>query len=244
MAEEVKVAPEVESKETKAVETKTEEKKEVKVGEALKTDGEKKEPKMVPEAVLIEYKKESKEVRKELDALKKSIEEGATKKEVSSDLKQLAEKHDVSPDFLEEFAATVRKEAKADAEAELKPIKDKENAKRFDDLFDIEYTKAIAENPEYAKLVSKDAVKALTFNPRNANESLDAKLIQKVFESSYGHLVTGKKTLEPTKNRGGAKDIVVDVEKAQKDPTYYAEIMADPELKAQYNKDIEKRLRL
>jgi hypothetical protein len=244
MAEEVKDVPVEETKETKPVETKTEPTKEVKevvkVGDALKTVKETKEPKMVPEAVLIEYKKEAKEVRKELDALKKSIEEGATKKEVTGTLKEIADEYGVDPEFLDKFATTVRKETEAVAEAKLQPIKDKENAEKFDKLFDSEYEKAVAENPEYAKLVNKDVIKALTLNPRNANKDLDAKLIQTVFESSYGHLVTGKKTLTPTNPRGGTSEPEIDVAKARSNPEYFKEIMADPELKKKYNEEMIK----
>jgi hypothetical protein len=242
-----KDVPVEETKETKTAETKTEPVKEVKevvkVSDALKTVKETKEPKMVPEAVLIEYKKEAKEVRKELDALKKSIEEGATKKEVTGTLKEIADEYGVDPEFLSKFATTVQKEAEAKADAKLQPIKDKENAEKFDKLFDSEYEKAIAENPEYSKLVSKDAIKALTLNPRNSDKNLDSKFIQQVFESSYGHLVTGKKTLTPTNPRGGPTEPEIDIAKARSNSEYFKEIMADPDLKKKYNEEMLRTVR-
>jgi len=235
MAEEVKVAPVVESKDTKPAETKVETPakevaKDVKVGEALKTVEEKKEPKMVPEAVLIEYKKESKEVRRELDALKKSIEEGATKKEVSTDMKALAEKHGVEPEFLKDFAAAVRKEAKADAEAEVRPIKDAEQASKLEKIFNENLDKTLEEHPEYKKLIVKKDVRRAAFDPENSD-----KTFAQILEDSYGHLVTGKKTLESTKARGGKEVTGVDYARAKVDGEYFKEIMADPELKKQYN---------
>lgn len=244
---EAKIVPAEESKDTKTVETKTESKEtneDVKVGDVLKTTKEepKKETKMVPESVLIEYKKESKEVRKELDALKKSIESGATKKEVSTDIKDLAEKHGVDAEFLNDFAHAVRKEANEDTEEKIssikKPIEEKENAEKREKSFNEHYEKTLEELPEFKKLVNKDVIKALAFDPKNAN-----KTFAQIFQDSYGHLVTGKKTLEPTKARGGAKDTEIDFKRASSDTEYFKEIMADPQLKKKYNEDIATRNR-
>jgi len=239
---EAEKAPVEEAKDTKAVETKTETpkeektKEEVTVGDALKTVKETKEPKMVPEAVLIEYKKENKEMFKELKELKKLIEEGATKKEVSSDLKALAEKHSVDADFLKEFADAVKKEAEDAANAKLKPIEDEKTAIKLNKIFDENFDKTLSEMPEYAKLVNKDVIKTLAFDPRNAN-----KTFAQIFESSYGHLVTGKKTLETTKARGGAQDSSIDYSKIN-DSEYFSTIMADPELKKKYEDDRVSRI--
>lgn len=232
MPDEDKNAPEVESNETETVVAPTEIKTEVKIGDAFETT--KPEPKMVPEAVLIEYKKESKAVRKELDALKKSIEEGTTKTVVNQSLKDIADKHGVDAEFLGDFAQAVEKEAEAKAEekfnAKLRPIEEKELAEKRDKIFNEHFDKTLAELPEYSKLVNKDVIKALAFDPKNAN-----KTFAQIFQDSYGHLVVGKKTLESTTPRGGKEDTSIDFTKADKDQTYFAEIMADPELKAKYN---------
>lgn len=238
MAETI-VAPEEESKETKTVEAPAEVKKEETIGEALRTEKESevKEPKMVPESVLIEYKKESKSVRKELDALKKSIEDGSTKKEVSQSLKEIADKHNVDANFLNEFATAVKKEAESDADEKLsqkmKPIEEKASAEKRDKIFEEHYDKTLAEMPEFAKIINKDVIKTLAFDPKNAN-----KTFAQIFQDSYGHLVTGKKTLEPTTARGGKEDATIDLAKARRDTEYFKEIMADPELKKKYNEDI------
>lgn len=239
MTTEVKDAPVVEKKDTKADDKTAADAKDVKVGEALKTKDEPKkdEPKLVPEAVLLEFKKENKELHKELKDLKKLIEDGAPKREVSADIKSLAEKHNVDPEFLTDFAAAVRKEAEGDADAKLKPIRDKEQADKLEKVFNENFDKTMEEMPEYAKLVNKDVIRTLAFDPKNAN-----KTFAQIFESAYGHLVTGKKTLEPTKHQGGKKDTTVDIARAQKDPAYFAEIMADPELKKQYNSSLEFRI--
>lgn len=234
----------IEKVEDKTTDTKVEN-KDVKAGDILDTSKDTKKdadkaPRMVPESVLIEYKKESKEVRKELDALKKSIEDGASKIEVSADLKTLAEKHSLPPEFLQEFADAVRKEAKEDFESKMKPIEEKENAAKREKIFDEHFDKTMSEMPEYSKLVNKEVIKALAFDPKNANKSF-----AQIFESAYGHLVTGKKTLDTTKARGGKEDTsTVDIKRAQSDPAYFKEVMADPELKKIYNEGLAQRNRL
>src|ERR1035437_1348047 len=222
------VVPVEESKETKA------EVKEVKAGEVLETTKEeKKEPKMVPEAALIEYKKENKQLVKEIKQL---IESGATKKEVSTDLKTLADKHGVEPALIEDITAAVRQQVEGELEKKDAPVKAKALAVEKDKIFEEHFAKTLAENPEYAKLVNKDVIKSMAFDPSNAN-----KTFAQIFQSAYGHLVTGKKTLESTKPRGGAKDASVDFSRAAKDSEYFKEIMADPELKKKYNEDMATR---
>lgn len=230
MAEEAKKAPVEETKDTK-VETPTTE--EAKIGDVLKNVKETKETKMVPEAVLIEYKKQAKGVQKELEELKKTIQEGASKKEVSTDLKILSEKHNVDAEFLNEFAAAVRKEADAEFESKLKPFEEEKLAKKREEIFNENFDKTLADNPEYKKLVNKDVIKALAFDAQNSN-----KTFAQIFQDAYGHLVTGRKTLESTKPRGGKENDPIDVSKAQRDPEYFAEIMADPKRKAEYNENM------
>ena len=240
MTDEVKKVPDEESKETNPAETVADTtKKDETVGNALNT---KKEAKMVPEAVLIEYKKENKQIAKELKDLKEFIESGATKKEISMDLKELADKHNVDADFLNEFASAVQKKAQADTEEKLnskiRPIEEKENAKKRDEIFDKHFDKTLEDMPEFKGIVNKDVIKALALDPQNEN-----KTFTQIFNDSYGHLITGKKTLESTKPRGGAEDVAIDFNKASTNPEYFKEIMADPELKRKYNEDIATRNR-
>lgn len=239
---EVKV-PAEESKDTKPAEEVAAPKKEETIGDALNTKIPTKEPKMVPEAVLIEYKKENKEIHKELRDLKALIESGATKKEVSGDLKALAEKHNVDPEFLSEFADSVRKEADSKIDEKInekiKPIEEKENAEKREKVFNQHFDKTLEEMPEYKDLVNKDVIRALVMDPKNAN-----KTFAQIFNDSYGHLVTGKKTLDTTTPRGGQEDASIDFARAKSDSKYFEEIMADPQLKAKYNADLATRLRL
>src|ERR1035437_9740029 len=225
------VVPVEESKETKA------EEKEVKAGEVLETTKEdKREPKMVPEAALIEYKKENKQLVKEIKQL---IESGAAKKEVAADLKTLADEYGVEPKMVEGITAAVRQQIEGEFEKKDAPVKAKALAAEKDKIFEEHFAKTLEENPEYARLVNKDTIKSMAFDPTNAN-----KTFAQIFQAAYGHLVTGKKTLEPTKPRGGAKDTDIDLSKPINDSEKFAEIMADPELKAKYNEEMLKRLKI
>ena len=245
MAEEAKkTAPEVEAKNTEEVKPNTnltvEEKKEATVGEIL--GQENKEAKLVPESALIQYKKDNKEMKKELEELRQQISEGATKKEVSSTVKDLAKKFNVDEEFLSELAGTMKKEAKSELEEEfgskIKSFEEKDKAKKIDEVFNQTFDKILEENPEYKGIVNKDVIKALALNPINANKSFS-----KIIEESYGHLVKGKKTMETTTPRGG-NDGEIDFSKARSDTKYFEQIMADPILKKKYNEGLASRLKL
>ena len=252
MTDEVKDAPT--SEETKQEEAgisepeKAEVKPEAKedtLGGIFQTDKPEKKPesKMVPEAVLLEYKKDNKELKKDIKDLRKLIEDGASNKEVSQELKDIAEEHNVDPDFLAKLARSIKAQTKAEMEDELsskmKPIEAKAQQENIDKKFEEHFAKVLEAMPEYKDIVSKDVIKSLALNPANANKSF-----AKILEESYGHLLKGKKTLEPTSPRGGQGDMEIDYAKAQKDSKYFAEIMADPELKKKYNEDLHKRIKL
>ena len=240
MAEEAKIAPEVEAKETPAAEVKAEE---AKVGDVLDTKStpvvEKKEPKVVPEAVFLEEKAERKALAKELKEIKALIEDGASHKEVSGDIKDIAEEFGISEGAVQKLINKMGEKNQKEIEAALKPQldakKSEDNEKKFNDHFD----KLIESMPEYKNLANREVIKTLAMDPKNAN-----KTFAKILEESYGHLVTGKKTLERTQARGGNSDAPIDFKRASKDMEYFREIMANPELKKQYNESLTSRLRL
>jgi len=96
---------------------------------------------------------------------------------------------------------------------------------------------ALAEAPEYAKVANVDILKQMAL----ANKGMTySQLLDKV----YGNTLEGKRTLETTTPRGGAKDSKVDFERAQRDGEYRKEVLRDPDLKKQYNVGLETRLRL
>lgn len=219
------------------VEAPAETKKEETVSELLGTKTETtkpKEVKMVPEAVLIE-------VKKELKALKKSIEEGATKKEVAADIKALADKHNVDESFLEELSSIMRSSSKAELEAELAsklaPIQAKERQEKIDKAFSKAFKKALENAPEYEGIVNKEVIKTLSLDPKNADKTFN-----QLIEESYGHLVTGKKTIDYSSGSNRSDSSTVDMARAKSDGEYFKKVMADPVLKKQYNDGLTSRL--
>jgi hypothetical protein len=246
MTEEVKVAPAEESKETKPAVSEAEEKQketpeEETIGEVL--GSKKEEPKNVPEAVFLELKKENKQLIKEMKELKRSIEDGASRKEINSDLKSLAERYNLSEGFLQDFAKAVKSQAESDLEekviSRLKPLEEKEKEEKIDKAFNQHFEKVLEEMPEYKGIANKEVIKILSLNPANAN-----KTFARIVEEAYGHLVGGKKTIETSTPRGGKNDNQeIDMSRI-KDPAYFKEIMSNPELKKKYNDGLIARLKL
>lgn len=97
--------------------------------------------------------------------------------------------------------------------------------------------KALENAPEYKDIVNVNVIKALAFDPANANKTYRALL-----EEAYGNAVTGRRTVETTTPRGGAKDTKLDRERAVKDADYRREVLADPELRKQYNEGLTDRV--
>lgn len=245
MTEEVKTAPAEEAKSTEPAKTeaapetqKAEPVKEVTVSEALETktpEPAKAEPRVVPEAVFLEVKKELKDLRQ-------AIKDGATKSEVSADLKSIADKYDLDENFLGELSSFIESKSKAKFEEEfsskLKPIQDKEKAEKIDKAFTEHFSKAMENMPEYEGVVNKDVIKSLSLDPINAN-----KTFVQIIEESYGHLVTGKRTMDSSSPAARSDNTEVDYERAKKEPKYYSEIMANPTLKKKYNEGLTDRLK-
>ena len=84
-----------------------------------------------------------------------------------------------------------------------------------------------------------DVLKREALNPANRN-----KTYPQLLEEVYGNTLGGTRTAETTTPRGGAEGAKVDLEKAGRDNEYLKEVLADPVLKAQYNKDLEQRIML
>jgi hypothetical protein len=195
------------------------------------------EPKVVPEAAFLELKKENKEFKKAISALEKTIAEGATKSEVSSDIAAIGEKYGVDKSFLNELATTIRKDVEADTESKLKPITAKEKADRIEGVFKTHFEKAMAEMPEFNGVVNRDVIKTLSLDPANAN-----KTFQQLIEETYGNALGGKRTLETTTPRGGKTIDKVDFSLAARDQNYLKEVLSNPDTKKEYNEGLAERL--
>ncbi len=242
-----KTVPVVEAKDTKSVEEakaetpeKTPEvKKEATIGEQLgmeKKVESKPQTKTVPEATFLEMKNEFK-------ALKKSVEEGnKAKAEVAGDVSEIAKKYDIKPEFLNELVGAIQDKTKKEFDAELqdklKPLKDKEQSEKIESAFDKAYTKALENAPEFKDVVNREVIKALSLNPTNASKTFN-----QIMEESYGHLITGKRSLDPTGGPSPRETTTkVDFARAEKDTAYFEEVMANPKLKEEYNEGITGRL--
>jgi hypothetical protein len=195
------------------------------------------EPKVVPEAAFLELKNENKEFKKAIKALEKTIADGATKGEVSSDIAAIGEKYGVDKTFLTELASTIRKEAEGDFQKKLEPITAKEKADRIDGVFTTHFDKAMADMPEYNGVVNRDVIKTLSLDPKNAD-----KTFQQLIEDTYGNALGGKRTLETTTPRGGAKIDKVDFKRAGTDQKYLEEVLSNPDTKKEYNEGLTDRL--
>lgn len=239
--EEKETTPEVKTKvETSKVDETT-------LGEALGTKADAGEPKMIPEADVIGMRKSIKNLNKELKLLKESKAEGATKTEIGDQLAKLKAKWPDNSEFIDEFSQAILGSVKTIDDDELdekisskvKTEKEAIDPKKLDAIFDEHYDKTLEAMPEYKDIANKAVIKALALNPANANKTFG-----KILEEAFGHLVTGKKTLEKTKPGGGKDATEIDYNRAAKDTKYFAEIMADPTLKKEYNSNLEKRLKL
>ena len=244
---EEKDAPEVEDKKTEEVEKETPD-KEIETPEEKTIDetlelSEKKEQRTVPEAILIKYKRENKEMAKELKSLKVLIEDGGDKGEVSKSLDAIADEHNIDKKFLRDFAKQVRDEAESSIDdkinSSIKPLTDEARATKINALFEKEYKRTLETMPEFKDIANKDVIKSLTLDPSNRK-----KTFSKIIEGAYGHLITGKRTLEKTKPRGGNEAAGIDYKRAKNDTKYFQEIMDNPAQKKKYNEGLADRIDL
>lgn len=221
-------------------------KKEETVGEVLETANEPKpskdEEESVPLSKYLETKNANKALSKRVKDLEKSIEDGASDKEISLDINAIAEEHDVNPKFLKDLVKAIRAEASAEAEgkidSKLKPLHEKERAEKINAAFKAGYSKAMESMPEYEGVVKEDVIKSLSLLPQNAN-----KTFTQLIEETFGHLIQGKRTMDSGSSRAGKNDDGdVDTARAQKDPEYFKQVMANPVLKKKYNDALTNRL--
>jgi hypothetical protein len=202
-----------------------------------------KEPQVVPLSAHIELKKEYKKLEGEIKELKKSVEAGASKTEVSASIDALvSEFPDVDPTFLRKLSQSVAAEAETKAEQKLaerlKPLQEREESSRIDSIFSEHFDKAVSELPEYKEVVNREVIKQLSLLPQNAN-----KTFSQLIEETYKNATIGKRSIDAAATRAGKdSDAKVDVAKAQRDPAYMKEVLSNPELKKQYREGIIGRI--
>jgi hypothetical protein len=234
MTDEVKTTPEeavIPTEETVTPESEVQ--SEPTLAEAMPEN--KAEPKTVGLDKFLEQKRTNKELKQRLEELETRIEQGTTRREVSKDIRSLAEQHNVDPEFLEGFADAIRERAESAVEEKLRPLTEREALSHREKLFNTHLTNALEEMPEYKDVVNADILKQLAFNPANQN-----KTFRQLLEDVYGNVQKNRKTIETTTARPTVQTF--DYDRAQSDPAYFKEVMADPQMKAMYNESMLKRL--
>lgn len=146
---------------------------------------------------------------------------------------------------LEELEGSEEPESESEVKVladKLAKIESREKAEKTAAILEKGLNKALEEAPEYANIVNHDVIKQMALNPANKD-----KTFTQLLDDAYGNALTGKRTVETSTPRGGAKDTKVDMTRAQRDSAYRKEVLADPALRKQYNEadgGIENRIRL
>lgn len=232
-AEEVKTA-------TEAVEESKEESTEETIASAIEDKEENKIPDSIPYDRFKEKVDSERELKTRVEELEAKIQEqDMSKKEVESDLSDIAAEHNIDPQVLDKVAERLYSKAQATIDEKLAPLDRKEREEKQGKIISQMLNKALESNPEYKDVVNPEILKQLALNPANANKTM-SQLIQ----DTYGNAVqpSEKKTMESV--APGKSEVIdkVDYERAQKDSDYFAQIKADPKLKEQYNEQMRQQI--
>jgi hypothetical protein len=202
---------------------------EVTVSEMIKEEEVKQN--LIPESVFLGEKKARKAAERELKSLKESIENGATRSEISNDIDEIADEHNIDKGFLQKLASTIKAQTEKDLDEKYQSkFKKEEQIESFDIAFDKAYKVAIERGQEFEKIANPEIIKTLAMQPQNHK-----KTISQILEETYGNALTGRRTIETTTPAGGKDPEPLDYDKATKDINYLKEVLANPELKAKYN---------
>lgn len=207
------------------------------VGEIIEQTQPEKKPELEYDKAYFAEKKARKVAERELKALKEQIEGGATKKEISESIAEIADEHNIDPEFLQKLASSIKAEAEKDIDAKYAAkFEGKEKENKFETAFKSQYDIAMERAPEFKAIANPDVIKSLAILPQNAKKTLS-----QILEETYGNAITGKRTIETTSPGGGKEPEPLDMKRAEKDIEYFKEVMADPKKKAQYNEAMLKR---
>lgn len=123
--------------------------------------------------------------------------------------------------------------------AKLAKIEENEQRSKRDIALTDGLNKALESAPEFKDIANAEFIKQMALNPANKD-----KTFVQLLDEAYGNALTGRRTIETTTPRGGAKDTKVDIDRARKDHDYRREVLSDPDLKKQYNESIQDRIGL
>jgi len=190
---------------------------------------------VVPESAFLKEKMARKDAEKRLKELEAKIGDGATDKEVSTDIASIAKEFDIDPNFLDKFARSIRSETEKEVEDKIsqkfKPLEDAKENDRIERIFSAEFNRVIGTMPEFSQVVNPNVIKTLSLLPSNQTKTLS-----QLIEETYGSAITGKRTIQSTTPGGGKEPQSLDYARAQTDTEYRRNVVfADPKLKAEYN---------
>lgn len=157
------------------------------------------------------------------------------RKELEKELEELRDKKDGDTSVSDVEADP---DVKALAE-KLAKIEEKEKAAERDVRLTQSLEKALNNAPEFRDIVNPQVIKQMALNPANKDKTMP-----QLLEEAYGNAISGKRTTETTTPRGGKADTKVDMDRAQKDTEYRREVLADPDMRKQYNEGLENRINL
>ena len=231
-AEEVNTAPE--AKEESTVDA-TADTTEETIASAMDDKSESKVPDSIPYNRFKEKVDENKDLKERLEKLEQMAQDNASKKEVSSEVKDIAEEYGVDEEVLDKLAQRLQAQAQQTIDERLAPLTEKERREKQDKVLGQMLDKALESNPDFKDVVNPDVIKQLALNPANANKTM-SQLITETYSNAVKP--SEKKTMESVSP--GKSDVIdsVDYNRAQTDSEYFAKIKADPKLKAEYNKQM------
>lgn len=205
----------------------------------------------VPLKKFMETKREGKEAKERAEALEQEI--ARLKNDLSSmsipavdnKLKELGEKHNVSPEFLAELmsvastslAPQIRQEMEKELNPKLSKIERERAIEARDRKFKELFTKTLKDNPEYEGIVNENVLRTLAFDPSNGKKTLP-----QILEEAYGDAIQGKRTIENGSGGGGRRDSG-EVDLSNPSEADMEKINADPVLKKQWVEQTEEALR-
>ncbi len=181
------------------------------------------------------HQEEKKEEKKVPDSvpLARLNKEVSRRKELETELKELRQQIDAGDDYEDSDDSSEVKQLAA----EVKEIKQREARIKAEAVFTQNLERTLENNPEYKDLVNKEVIKQMAFNPANKD-----KTYSQLLEEAYGNAIQGRRTMESTTPRGGAENTKVDIKRAQSDPEYRRQVLADPDMRKEYNKDLHTRI--
>ncbi len=197
------------------------------ISETLKVDTPKEEKQTVGLDKYLDLKKKHKQAKEDLES---ALEKGKDTKEISGDIETLAKEHNVDPEFLEKLASEIQQKAELRIDEKLKPLTERDAVEKREKKFQERLKTTLEDMPEYKDVINVDIVKQLAFNKANAD-----KTFKQLLEEVYGQVSGERKQMETAVSQTNTAPTKLDYDKAVKDTKYFAEVMADPELKKEYN---------